>query len=174
MLTPPLRFAIVAVCLVYGAWSLGHGRIDGLIPILGALVLLWVHYRFGTVWLAFGALQKGDDEKARQLIDKVLHPDSLNDQHRAYFNWIKGVLAGKENDLTTARKFLIAAQDGELRTMNDRCIVACLLAEIALKLDDPVEARAQLDLVRSQPHKPQVDAMVEAIEAMMSEKNGAS
>jgi len=170
MLSPPLRFTIVTICLVFGVWSLTKGRRAGFIPILGALVLMWVHFRCGTVWLAFGALQKGDDARAQELIAKIQSPESLSEHHRAYYSWIKGVLAGKEKNFVAARKFLTAALDGDLRTANDRCIVACLLAEIDVQMGEPAEARAHLDLLKSQPHNPQVDAMAEAVEAMMRDQ----
>jgi len=59
-----------------------------------ASVILYVtYYLFGTVGPAFSALQKGNMEKAEQLIGMVRKPAFLLKQHRAYYHFTKGMIA---------------------------------------------------------------------------------
>jgi hypothetical protein len=52
------------------------------------------------------------------------------------------------------------AASGSLRTENDRSLVHCLLAEVALQEADKATAREHLHHARALQHRPDVDKLI--------------
>lgn len=130
------------------------------VPVLFAVG----YFRYGTVWLAFRAMRKGHIDRVRRLVAQIKWPSFLNSQHRAYLHWLKGSLALADGDATGACGLLQCALHGKLRTSNDRSLVACTLAELAVAKDDNASAREFLDLACSEPHRQQVDDIIAKLE----------
>lgn len=169
MFHPVVRFLLVAACVLYGVWSLQAGRETWIVPFLAAGLLAWGYFRHGTVWLAFRAARRGDFDRSGRLIAKVREPERLTDQNRAYYHWIRGMLALERGDLAPAREHLETAGRGKLRTANDRSIVACQTAEVCARLGDRAAAQVYLTNARAQPHKPQVDELIAKVERIVAD-----
>ena len=77
----------------------------------------------------------------------MLSPRSL-----AYYHWLRGIVDVTDNRLAAARVHLLVAASGQLHTENDRCLVQCLLAEIAVKNGDHPAAKQHLQLAGNLAH----------------------
>lgn len=170
MLTPAVRFILIILGTGLGIALINQGNWMGAFPLLAAGLLAFGHFRYGTVWLAFRALRKGDMDRADALLEKVADPNRLNAQCRAYYDWIKGVVSTARGELDQARQHLESAVGGALRTSTDRSVALCCLAEVAAKSGDEDEAREILDSARAEPHAPSVDPIISKVESMMQKE----
>jgi hypothetical protein len=167
MFTPAVRYILIGLGLALSAVFFAKGRWVGLFPLLAVGLLVYGHFRFGTVGLAFRALRQGDMERAETLLRKVADPEKLNPQARAYHDWIKGVVTTARGELEQARPYLESAVGGALRTSNDRSLALCCLAEVAAKSGNRGEAGEILERARAEPHTPSVDQVIANIETLM-------
>ncbi|MEL6867973.1 MAG: hypothetical protein AAFP19_26345, partial [Bacteroidota bacterium] len=85
---------------------------------------------FGNIWMAFKKLRLGKLEEAEDLVNQIKWPSWLSRQHRAYYHFIKGMIALQKKELPEGEKHLITAMDIGLRTPNDKALVALNLAHI--------------------------------------------
>ncbi len=164
MITPSLPLIFSLLALVAAAVMALVGWWPGLILVPLALWLLWGHLRQGVVPQAFRAFKSGDLDSARALLVHVLWPGALTPQNRAYFHWLHGVLAVSDLRFEDARQHLLEAAAGAIQTENDRSLIQCLLAEVALNLGDPRAARDHLQLARELQHPAGVDRMIAQLE----------
>lgn len=164
-----LRGAAVLVSTGLGIYLLVSGVIWGLVFLAAAALLAWGYYRYGTVWLALRALSAGDGERAARLLNGVRRPDRLGSQSRAYYEYVRGVLAAAEERFDRAESHLRSSLDHRLRTENDRTLVECTLAEVLILRGRKDEARAILSRARARDHKPTLDELMERIDQRLQE-----
>ena len=168
MFPPLVRFVLVVASIVYGGYTIYMGQWTGALFLVIGLLLLWGHFRYGTVWFAFNSLKFGDYDGAKALLEKVRSPELLNEQNRTYYNLTKGLIAAKEGDMKNAEQLLLVAQEGSLRTTNDRAFVAIVLAELALARGDKEAASQRLDIARSLPARFAVKSRIEELEERLN------
>jgi tetratricopeptide (TPR) repeat protein len=164
-----LRGAVILLSAGLGVYLLVSGFIWGLAFLVAAALLAWGYYRYGTVWLALQALSAGDGERAARLLKSVRRPTRLGSQSRAYYEYMRGVLAAGEERFDRAESHLRSALDHRLRTENDRSLVECTLAEVLALRGQKEEARVVLDRARARDHKPTLDELIERIEQRLRE-----
>jgi uncharacterized protein HemY len=172
MFSPFVRLLMIAVSLIYGIKWLYLGEWIGILLILGAVLLTVGYFRYGTVWLAFHALARGNLEKANRHISKINNPDRLGNQSKAYYYWIKGLLALNHGRHEEAKEFLERVEENHLRTANDQSILACLFAQVAIHAGDGDRARTCLKKARALPHKPEVDSIISHVEMLIDTDRG--
>ena len=102
------------------------------------------------------------------MLADVRNPTALSARQRAYFDWASGYLALANTDFARAREFFETVTIERLRTSNDRSILACHLAQVAIGLRDDKAARVELERARSHTHKPGVDLLIKSIENELS------
>lgn len=161
MFTPLVRIFLISAALCLGIYlSYTQRLIDGLVPFVAGLVLLWSHFRCHSVWLAFKALKRGDLKRADNLTGQIQFPNALNKEHLAYYHWIRGACMANQGNLEAAEKHFCAALEGKLRTPNDRAIVAISLAELALKQDQLDMANTYLQRAESEEHSQGAQSLI--------------
>lgn len=126
-----------------------------------AMWLVWDYIRNSTVWGAFMAFRAGRLEEMNRLLAYVKSPRWLSAPSAAYYHWLKGVGEVAEGRYGAAELFLLLAAGGALRSPNDRSLVQCLLAEVALQLGKGDQAREHLKLANALQHSSQVERMIQ-------------
>ena len=147
-----------ALAFLGGRWVLGSAY------LAAALLFIRGQRRYGSVWLAFRAFRQRDMGRVRELLRSVDHPERLDPRHRAYFDWMSGVLAADAQDFQLARTLLTRAAEGALRTDQDRSIVHFHLAEIAQFNREPAAARHHLGEARRLTRSPELLDLIAALE----------
>lgn len=166
MFTPFLRFLMVFAAAAMGCLALAAERdIHGVALLLCAAILTYGYFGYGTVWLAFRAARKGKVKRAAKLLAKTRFPGWLNAQNRAYYRWLRGLIELDRGNTDQAREHLLAALNGKLRTTNDRCLVACALAALALDTGDTEGAKGFLERAKKEPHRNAAEKVLKGIEA---------
>jgi hypothetical protein len=130
---------------------------------LPALWLIWDALRHGSVWHGFHAFRQGDLATVRLDLSQTRWPNLLDVEAHAYYHWLKGVVEVADGRFGAAKVHLLLAASGSLRTENDRSLVHCLLAEVALQENEAESAREHLRHARALQHRPHVGRMIEAL-----------
>ncbi|MGM0594240.1 MAG: hypothetical protein ACQETD_06865 [Pseudomonadota bacterium] len=94
-------------------------------------------------------------------------PNMLSPRTLAYYHWLKGVVEMADGRFGAAKVQLLVAASGSLRTENDRSLVHCLLAEVALQLEEPEEATENLKHAQALAHRENVDRIIQALKARL-------
>lgn len=157
---PQVRLIVAAIFLVVAYYLALHASFISFLFLLLFLLLTWDYIRNNGVWIAFREFRNGQIEQVRRLLEQVKWPNFLNKEALAYYHWLKGVVDVSDGRLTAAKVHLLVAATGQLRTENDRCLVQCLLAEVALQGGDKQAAQEHLNLARNLEHHPNVDAII--------------
>lgn len=145
MLTPRIRLLFVFVFLIYGillTWFAGFGQ--SWYVFLGAGLLLLAHFKFGSVYSAFRHLQKGDFEKADNMISQIRRPEWLAKSTKGYYYLVKGLIAMNDKEFDTSKLLLRKALEHRLRTDNDQGLVLLNMAHISFVQNKPNEAEVYL------------------------------
>jgi hypothetical protein len=165
MFTTRLRLILIVLLTALAAWNAASARRSGTVLLLGgAAFLAWGYFRYGTVWLAWREVRRGNMRRAGGLLREVRFPSALTRAQRAYYGWALGFLSLSGRDYRNARRLLDRVDAGRLRTSNDRSILDCHRAQAAAGAGDPAAARAELERARAQPHKPGVDLLIGSID----------
>lgn len=165
MLTLRLRLFFIMIAMLLGAAWLGRGeRIDGAIVLTAAAVLIWGYFRNGSLWLALAAYRTGNVERMRVHVRRVHWPRLLSPRWRAYYHWLQGVTLAVEGRIAPARDHLLQARRWRFRTENDRSIMECQLADMAIRCGEPAQAWGHLRQARTLVHHPVVDALIASVE----------
>jgi hypothetical protein len=164
MFPPKVRLVLILFCIVFGVSLLIKGDRLGFLPLVAAAMFGYGYWRYGTVMRAFRALRGGETSRAAELLEQIADPSRLDAGNRAYYNLIKGAFALDRGDLDGAEKFLEAAPPDQVRTSNDRGIIAWYRARVALEKGDQATAQAHLHQARQEPHKEEVDKLIADLE----------
>lgn len=164
---PQVRLIVAAILLVVAYYLALHASLFSFLSLALFLLLVWDYLRNNGVWIAFHQFRNGQIEQVRRLLEQVKWPNYLNKEAFAYYHWLKGVVEVADNRLTAAKVHLLVAATGQLRTENDRCLVQCLLAEVALQTGDRSAAQEHLNLARKLEHHPNVDAIIRKLSAKL-------
>ena len=161
-----LLIALLAfLCSLYLGFN--FSALAGLFALVG-LWLLWDALRNGSVWYGFTAFRRGDLGAVRLSLVQIHWPNLLNAESLAYYHWLKGVIDVADSRFAAAKVHLLVAASGRLRTENDRSLVHCLLAEVALQEADQGTAREHLRHARALHHHPNVDRMINTLSARLA------
>ena len=164
MFTPRLRFFLIIIAVTYGGLRVSKGDGAAGIIFVAAAILLIGHFRNGPIRPALMALNKGRMEEAKTLVNSVRYPHLLSAQSRAYYHWIRGILAANDPaDLTFAEKELLLAINGSLRTSNDRCLAMASLAEVVVQSNDFTRAYELLDSATQSSVTPTTSEYLESL-----------
>lgn len=171
---PLLNFVIALAALLLGGLAVALGNTWAWALVALGAVLLWGYARDGGVGAAFSAFKQGNLDAVRRALRHTLWPGLLASHKRAYHHWMQGVVLASECRFPAAREQLLLAASGEIQTENDRCLIQCLLVEVALQLEEWSAAAEHLRLAGNLHHHPQIDAMIGALDQRLRERAGAA
>ena len=166
MLPPRIRLLIAALTLWLGVTLISHGvHVAGAVCWVGTVALTWGYFRVGSVWLALAAYRMGNVEQMSVHVRRVRWPRLLSPRYRGYYNWLQGVGLAIEGRIAPARDHLLQARRWRFRTENDRSIMECQLADMAIRCGEPAQAWSHLGRARTLRHHPRVDTLIASVEA---------
>jgi hypothetical protein len=166
---PLLRVVLIAAAVAVGLFEVIHGRMEGLVVLGGALVLVYLHVFEAPVIPAFRALERGDMARARALSARVKDKERLSPRLRAYHEWTEAGLAEAEGDRARARHHLEQAVARPLRTERHRVIALATLASICHRLGDDEAARARLEEARAGKPPADLERLIAKVEDELPE-----
>ena len=127
-----IRLALVILFFILG---IGIHVMQGLgsawYLYVSGFILLGTYFLFGNVWTAFRKIQKGEIDEAEKILDQIKKPNWLYKKHRAYYHFIKGLIALQRKELKVGEDHMAKAVDLGLRNNNDTAMARLNLAHIA-------------------------------------------
>lgn len=162
-LPPFIRLLLAVSLFIYGIYLLFHNPVVAIAPLFLTAWLVFDYLRNGAVWLAFKCFRKGDLEAVRHLLGQTFWPQYLSSVSLAYYHWLKGVLESADERYAAARVHLLVSASGQLLTENDRSLVQCLLAEVALQDGDMETARQHTKMANALEHHNHVAGIIQSL-----------
>ncbi len=160
---PDVRFIVSAISMVCCFYITLH-RSPWAIPFFALSAWLFIDaLRNSSVWYGFSAFRRGDMASVNYALQQVRWPQLLSPQSQAYYNWLKGVKEVADERYAAAKVHLLVAINGELKTQNDRSLLHCLLAEIAIQEEDSDTAREHLKHAGALEHHPEVNRIIQSL-----------
>jgi cbb3-type cytochrome oxidase subunit 3 len=167
MLTPGLRLALAIASFLAGAYLLVLGDYAGVLFLGGAAYLGYSYFKYGTVWLAFREVARGNMNEAAALLQKVKEPQALGSEQRAYFELASGLVSASRAENQRAESHLQAALDHQLRTDNDRALAEAVLAQLLVARDQLDAARVIVDNAVQRDCRPAIAARLKGLQKQL-------
>lgn len=159
-LFPQTRFVIALFCIMLAMMLVLYASAFAVVPLLISVLLLWDYFRNSGIWIGFRAFRQGNLPRMRRALTQVRWPRLLSARSQAYYQWLQGVMQAAEGRFQAARVHLLVAAAGELRTENDRSLVQCLLAEMAMQEGERKAAAEHLKLAHALAHHQDVGRII--------------
>lgn len=131
---------------------------------LAAGLIIYGHYRYGTVYIAFQELKKENYDKAEKLISKIKNPDLLSNGQKSYYHFIQGAIASNKDEWEKSYFEWSKAIEIGLRTENDTSIALLNLANVELERKNFDKANDFIAKVRGLNIKPLVKSETDRIQ----------
>ncbi len=126
------RLTLLAAAIILGLVYQFQGNLTfAMYLYLAAVLLLTSHILFGNIWQAFTALRSGRVTLADRILGLVIRPSWLLPRPRAYYHFVRGMLALRAEQLEEGDRALQMALDGPLRSDRDRALALLNRAHIA-------------------------------------------
>ena len=145
-----IRLALVILFFILGiAIQVMQGIGSAWYLYLTAFILLATHFLFGNVWAAFSKIQKGKIGEAETLLKQIKKPNWLYKKHRAYYHFIKGMIALQHKELKDGEQHLNKALELGLRNDNDTAMARLNLAHISFVQQRYTTTKDQLKKIKT-------------------------
>lgn len=142
-----LRTVIVLACVIGLAYCVVFGYYNLCVYLLGIMgYFIWSQYREGTVFLATQAFHKQDYEKTKRLLAEIKNPDYLRKGRRNFYEFMKGNMALKDNNIEEAEYHFQLASRLPWKRDYEKGMVLINLANINLRKKDYERVNAYLGL----------------------------
>lgn len=144
----PLRYKTILLGLLLALGLLLHiqqGLHAAWYLYAAAGLLVASHLLLGNVAQAWHALQRGDQQRARRLLETTFQPDWLLPAHRGRYYLTAALLALHHKDLHTGQDLLQQALQIDALPSTDRAIALLNLAHIQMMAGRRQEAAHLLD-----------------------------
>ncbi|WCO03604.1 tetratricopeptide repeat protein [Psychroserpens ponticola] len=132
--------------------------------LLAAGLIIYGHYRYGTVYIAFQELKKENYDKAEKLISKIKNPDLLSKGQKSYYHFTQGAIASNNDEWEKSYSEWSKAIEIGLRTENDTSIALLNLANVELERKNFDKANDFIAKVRELNLKPLVKSETDRIQ----------
>lgn len=163
MFTPRVRLALAVVSFVLGCYRLIAGDYAGLVLLAASAFITYGYFKYGTVWLAFRAVARGQMEQAAGLLQQVKRPDALRAEDRSYYELASALVCASRAQNEDAERHLRSALAHPLRTENDRGLAEAVLAQLLIARDELTEARSVLDQAATRACRPAIAQKISAL-----------
>ncbi|MCP4093095.1 MAG: hypothetical protein GY747_06560 [Planctomycetes bacterium] len=164
-----VRLLMFVVTLVIGGNLLYNGDSWAYAAFAIAALIAVGHFRFGSVMLAFRAVQAEQYEKAHRLLKSVQFPGLLTTSQRFFFELASGAIAGHHQQLDLEEQHYRTALEFAANNERDRAVVELELAELVAQRGAAEEAIQILEQAREHQHTPSVqegiDRLTETLKA---------
>ena len=165
-----IRLLLVLLFLVLGiVIHAVNGIGDAWYLYVASILLLTTHFLFGNVWNAFRLIQKGNVTEAENILNQIKRPEWLYKKNRAYYHFIKGMIALQRKELEVGEQHMKEAVQLGLRNNNDNAMARLNLAHISFVQQRYTTAKKQLEKVKAyQPSDLIIKQNIEELEQALS------
>jgi tetratricopeptide (TPR) repeat protein len=150
MFTRKARLWVIGVAIILLAWTV-HKQVYEITAITGLAIalLIWGHFREGTVVMAAREFHAKNYDAAEVLLKEISDPDRLGRHRRGFYEFIYGNVELHRNNYEEAEKHFQIASKFPLRNENDKAIVLVHLANLNLRKKDHERAAAYIEKART-------------------------
>ena len=164
MFSPAIRFVLVLLCFITAGFLLHQSNDGWIIFSIAGIILIYEHFRGGSISAAFLAYRKKNLKRVRELLDGIKKPDRLRPSSKAYYHFLRGVILASDDNSKEAKKQFLLAVEGPLRTDNMRCAALVNLWHACLELGQIGEAREYFEQANTTSHRPEMKQILEDLE----------
>lgn len=141
------RMIIIGIGVIGLAYAVVFKHYNVCVYLLGIIgYFIWSQYREGTVFLATQSFHKQDYEKTAKLLSEIKNPDNLRKGRRNFYEFMKGNLALKNDNIEEAEYHFQLASRLPWRRDNEKGMVLINLANINLRKKEYDRVKTYLDL----------------------------
>lgn len=164
MFTPIIRILLISLALVMAVFKYSKGEhINTVLLIIAAALLIYGHFKYGTVYAAFQHLRKENYKKAEALLIKIKNPEKLSKNSKSYYHFTKGFIHLDKGDIDASFSELNKALQIGLRTKNDTAIVLLNLGAIEFERKNYKKAKEYTLQSKEFDSKPLVKTEIEKL-----------
>ena len=165
MLTKKARFWVIAIAVALVLWTVYEQvyEISAIISI-GIALLVWGHFREGTVVMAARQFHEKNYDGAEELLKEIADPDKLSRHRRGFYEFIYGNVELHRQNYSEAEKHFQIASRFPLRNQNDKAIVLVHLANLNLRKKEPERAIAYVEKAKTFKITARVKNIIQNIE----------
>lgn len=167
-MTTKARFAVILIALVFGGYCV-YEKIYEIAAALALIIclLIWSHFKQGTVMLASKAYQQKNFVVAEKLLKEIKHPNQLSKKRRGFYEFMLGNIALQNSKTDIAERHFQLATRFPLRTENDKALILVQLANINLQKEHFDRARAYTDAAKGLKITARVQEIINKIEQQL-------
>ncbi|MBC8054542.1 MAG: hypothetical protein H7Y13_15890 [Sphingobacteriaceae bacterium] len=165
MLTAKARLTVLIIAAVFLGWTL-YQHVYELSAILGFGIayLIYGYFKEGTVVLAAKAYHQENFSKTERLLKEIKDPDWLLKSRRGYYEVMYGNIELKKGNFAEAERHFQIASRFPLKNESEKGLVLTQLANLNLRKNEFVKAKAYLDTARELEVSARVKSIIEKIE----------
>jgi tetratricopeptide (TPR) repeat protein len=164
-MTSKVRLSVILVAIILLGWTI-YERVYEISAIVALFIvlLIWSHYKQGSVMLAAKAFHQKDYNKTERLLKEVADPNRLSKTRRGFYEFIYGNIELQRNNYEGAEYHFQIASRFPLRNQNDKGIILVQLANLNLRKHDYEKAKAYINKAKTLRLSARVENIVQKIE----------
>ena len=141
-----IKLGIAAVLVVLAIFLFAEREYGwGFFALLIAVFPVIFYFRNENILIAFWFLRKEEMEKTKNWLNKITNPETqLIPKQMGYFNYMKGIVAAQDNDLSGSEKYMKDALNYGLSFDHDRAMANLSLAGAAMAKGKKRDAEAYI------------------------------
>lgn len=174
MVPPYVRQLMFMIAITIGISLFFAGNAYASVAIGLAAMIAYGHFRFGSVMLAFRAVQAERYDRAERLLKRVRFPNLLTMGQRFYFELASGAVAGYRDQLDVEEEHYRIALTFSANNERDRSVVELELAELLAERGANAEALEFLELARDRQCTPSVMKGIEELTVSLNATDNQS
>ena len=165
MFNPIIRTVLICISLIATFfYFMKEDYLNMSMMLIAAGLFIFGYYRYGTVYVAFQELKKGNYDKAEKLASKIKNPDMLSKGQKSYYHFTQGAIASNNEDWDKSYSEWNKALTIGLRTENDTSIALLNLANVELERKNFEKANEFIKKTRELNLKPLLESEADRIQ----------
>ena len=133
MLNRIIKIIIILLMLAWAVWQYVEGNIgNGIFINLLTAVPIFLLFRHELILWAFWQIRKNNIEKAKNILEKIKHPEKLPKKQEAYWYFLKGLAESQTGGFGKSETLFKKALATGLRMKQDQALANLNLAGIAM------------------------------------------